>query len=112
VNAPPNFLDNIFNDGMVLWAARLLLISVAFVLAIGGVYVIVSTLVRMKNREWLRRAGPFEVSELPIEALAGQVDYWREQAWARQREVELAEQALDETDEKAQRFLDNMDAGW
>jgi hypothetical protein len=67
---------------------------------------------RVCRREWLRRAGPFEVSELPIEALAAQVDYWREQAWTRQREVELAEQALDETDEKARRFLDIMDAGW
>jgi hypothetical protein len=97
---------------MVLWAARLLLISAAFVLAVGGVYVIVSTLVRMRNREWLRRAGPFEVSELSLDALAGQVEYWREQAWARQREVELAEQELDETDQKTQRFLDIVDGGW
>jgi multisubunit Na+/H+ antiporter MnhB subunit len=59
----PDFVDNVFDNGGVLWAARLLLVSAAGVLAIGGIFIVLSIGIRMKNGEWLRRAGPFEIAE-------------------------------------------------
>lgn len=81
------------------WAARLLLV-VAAVLAFGGVFIVASTVIRMKNGEWLRRAGPFEVSETAADRMAGQVELWRETALA-EREEEVGEltELLDQSDE-------------
>jgi hypothetical protein len=59
----PDFVDNIFDNRGVLWAARLLLVSAAGVLAFGGIFIVVSIGMRMKKGEWLRRAGPFEISD-------------------------------------------------
>src|ERR1700750_3998 len=42
----PDFIDNVFDNRAVLWAARLLLISAAGVLALGGVFILVSLGVR------------------------------------------------------------------
>jgi hypothetical protein len=61
----PDFIDNVFDNRGVLWAARLLLVSAAGVLAIGGVFIVVSIAVRMKNGEWLRRAGPLRFRKDP-----------------------------------------------
>src|SRR4051812_13559390 len=72
----PDFLDNVFHNRAVLWAARLLLVSAAGVLAFGGIFIVASIGVRMKNGEWLRRAGPFEISEGPAHQTAGEVDFW------------------------------------
>lgn len=95
----PDFIDNVFANRGVLWAARLLLVSAAAVLAFGGVFIVVSTGIRMKNGEWLRRAGPFEISETAVDEIEGQVDFWRTAALASEEEVvELTEQ-VDESDE-------------
>jgi hypothetical protein len=59
----PDFVDSIFDNRGVLWAARLLLVSAAGVLAFGGIFIVLSIGIRMKSGEWLRRAGPFEISE-------------------------------------------------
>lgn len=76
----PHVLDIVFDSAPVVWAARLLLVSVAFVLAVGGAFVVVSTIVRMRNGDWLRRAGPFEVSEASLAELEDQVHLWRSAA--------------------------------
>src|SRR5689334_18921508 len=95
----PDFIDNVFANRGVVWAARLLLVSAAAVLAFGGVFIFVSTGIRMKNREWLRRAGPFEISETAVGEIEGQVNFWRTAALASEEEVvELTEQ-VDESDE-------------
>lgn len=73
----PGFVDNVFDNRAVLLAARLLLVSAAGVLAFGGAFIVVSIGNRMKNREWLRRAGPFEISEEPVGRAEGEVDFWR-----------------------------------
>lgn len=83
----PDFVDNIFDNRGVLWAARLLLVSAAGVLAFGGIFIVLSIGMRMKNGEWLRRAGPFEISEEPIGAAQGGVDFWRQAALASDAEV-------------------------
>src|SRR5688572_22457366 len=73
----PNFVDAIFDNRAVIGAARLLLIAAAGVLAVGGVFIVVSTVVRMRTGDWLKRAGPFEVSETAVSELEGQIDFWR-----------------------------------
>ena len=70
----------VFDSRPVIWAARLLLVSVAFVLAVGGAFVVASTVVRMRNGDWLRRAGPFEVSESSVGDLEDDIYLWRSTA--------------------------------
>lgn len=76
----PRVLDVVFDSGPVVWATRLLLVSAAFVLAVGGAFVVTSTVVRMRNGDWLRRAGPFEVSEARLAELEDEVHFWRSAA--------------------------------
>jgi hypothetical protein len=94
----PDFLDSIFQNKGVIWAARLLLVSAAGVLALGGLFIIASIVVRMKNREWLRRAGPFEVSERAVEDLENQIEFWRSAALTGQDEIEQLKDQLEESD--------------
>jgi hypothetical protein len=87
-NSPnPDFLDTIFDNRGVLWAARMLLVSAAAVLAFGGFFIALSIGMRMKNREWLRRAGPFEISEGRLEQATAEVGFWRRAALASDEEV-------------------------
>jgi len=95
----PDFIDNVFDNRGVVWAARLLLVSAAAVLAFGGLFIVVSTGIRMKNGEWLRRAGPFEISETTVSEIEGQLDRWRAAALARQEKVVELTERLDESDE-------------
>lgn len=76
----PDFVDSIFANRGVLWAARLLLVSAAGVLAFGGVFIVLSIGIRMKNGEWLRRAGPFEISEGTLEQAKDEAIFWRRAA--------------------------------
>jgi len=45
----PDFIDNVFANRAVLWAARLLLVSASGVLALGGIFIAASIGIRMKN---------------------------------------------------------------
>jgi hypothetical protein len=95
----PDFIDNVFANRGVVWAARLLLVSAAAVLAFGGVFIVVSTGIRMKNREWLRRAGPLEISETAVGEIEGQLDRWRTVALVRQEKILELTDRLDESEE-------------
>lgn len=95
----PAFIDNVFHNRAVVWAARLLLVSAAAVLAFGGQFIVVSIGMRMKNREWLRRAGPFEVSENTVSEVEGRIDLWRTAAVVSQEEVAELTERLEESDE-------------
>jgi hypothetical protein len=59
----PDYLDNLFDSREVVWIGRLLLAFGTVVLVIAGAFVAASTVVRMRRGDWLKRAGPFEVSE-------------------------------------------------
>lgn len=83
----PDFVDNVFDNRAVLWAARLLLVSAAGVLAFGGIFIVLSIGIRMRNGEWLRRAGPFEISNGPMEMAEDESGYWDRAAQANQEEV-------------------------
>lgn len=83
----PDFIDNVFDNRGVLWAARLLLVSAAGVLAFGGIFIVVSIGIRMRNREWLRRAGPFEISEGEASVAEGDAEFWCEAAVAAEKDA-------------------------
>lgn len=107
--ANPTFVDTIFDNKGVVWAARLLLVSAAGVLAFGGVFIVVSTGIRMKNGDWLRRAGPFEVSETAVSEIESQIAFWRQAALAGQEEVEELTERLTESDELIEQLHDMLD---
>lgn len=107
----PDFIDNIFDNRAVIWAARLLLVSAAAVLAFGGVFIVISIGIRMKNGEWLRRAGPFEISETAVIEIEGQVNFWRQAALARQEEVAELTERLEESDELIEQLHNMLDDG-
>lgn len=109
--ANPGFIDTIFDNRGVVWAARLLLVSAAFVLATGGVFIVVSTVIRMKNGDWLRRAGPFEVSENAVEELEAQFEFWRDTALAGQTEIAELQEQLEESDELIEKLYLALDDG-
>lgn len=80
-------------------SARLLLVSAAAVLAFGGLFIVISIGIRMKNREWLRRAGPFEISETTLSEIEGQRDRWRIAALLEHEEVVELTEHLKKSDE-------------
>lgn len=102
----PDFVDNVFDNRGVIWAARLLLVSAAAVLAFGGVFIVISIGTRMKNGEWLRRAGPFEISEEPLGKTVDEVDVWRQAALANQEEVASLRERLEKSDELVENLRD------
>jgi hypothetical protein len=95
----PDFVDNVFDNRAVLLAARLLLVSAAGVLAFGGLFIVVSIGNRMKDGEWLRRAGPFEIAEEPIGRAEGEVDLWRRIILASDEETANLQDRLRESEE-------------
>ncbi|MGN6258799.1 MAG: hypothetical protein ACTHN3_13810 [Solirubrobacterales bacterium] len=98
----PDFVDNVFDNRGVLWAARLLLVSAAGVLAFGGIFIVVSIGIRMKNGEWLRRAGPFEISEGKVSQAEDEIEYWHRTALERRKEIRNLRERLRQSDELAE----------
>lgn len=82
----PDFVDVVFDNRGVIWAARLLLVSAAGVLAFGGIFIVVSIGIRMRNGEWLRRAGPFEISEESLDRAKDEAGLWHRVAQTSQEE--------------------------
>lgn len=95
----PGFVDNVFDNRGVLWAARLLLVSAAAVLAFGGIFIVLSISIRMKNGEWLRRAGPFEISEGTLEQAKDEAGFWRRAALTSEEEGLRLQARLRESEE-------------
>lgn len=90
----PDFVDNIFDNRGVLWAARLLLVSAAGVLAFGGAFIVLSIGIHIRDRRWLRRAGPFEISDGTLGKAEGEAEYWRRAAWEGEKEVAVLRERL------------------
>lgn len=103
----PDFVDNVFANRAVLWAARLLLVSAAGVLALGGIFIAASIGIRMKNGEWLRRAGPFEISEGKLAQAEAEIDFWQQEALASKQEVIALGQRLECANELAANLPDS-----
>jgi hypothetical protein len=62
----PDFIDNIFDNRGVLWAARMLLVSAAAVLAFGGIFIVVSIGIRMKNGSGCAVLGPLRSPSIAL----------------------------------------------
>lgn len=107
----PNFIDAIFNNKAVIWAARILLVSAAVVLAVGGVFIIASTVVRMQKGDWLKRAGPFEVSEMAVTELEDQIEFWRSTALDGQDEIAELRERLGASDDLIEQLHLALDDG-
>jgi hypothetical protein len=100
----PDFVDNVFDNRGVLWAARLLLVSAAGVLAVGGIFIVISIVIRMKNGEWLRRAGPFEISVDEADEAGEETEFWRQVALASREEAVKLRDRLEQS-ERLVRYL-------
>jgi hypothetical protein len=90
----------------MVFTGRLLIVLAAVVLLACAVFVLASIAVRMRQGHWLRRAGPFEVSE----TATGKVDhrlYGLEEIVVAQR-IEIAE--LGALVEDADRTIANLRA--
>ncbi|HKT84016.1 MAG TPA: hypothetical protein VJQ84_09305 [Solirubrobacterales bacterium] len=94
-----NFIDSIFHNKGVVLAARLLLVSAAVVLAMGGVFIMISMGIRMARGEWLKRAGPFEIGEKDIADIETEIANWEKAAEAGKEEVEELTTRLKASDE-------------
>lgn len=53
------FLDLIFGNRYVVWAARVVLLATALSLLVFSFYLVASIIARTIRRQWLRSAGPF-----------------------------------------------------
>jgi hypothetical protein len=78
--------------------------SAAGVLACGGVFIVISIAVRMKNREWLRRAGPFEISGGTLEQASDENGFWRQAALASREEGDALRERLGRLEELLREF--------
>jgi hypothetical protein len=95
----PGWLDLIFASPLVIFAGRLLLLSIALVLAFASAFTILSVVSWSKHRQWLTKAGPFEVSRDAIETLTQQVEFWQQQAIAENEEAQELRNRLADTEE-------------
>jgi hypothetical protein len=106
----PGYLDNVFANRWVVWAARLAALGFAVVAAFGSLYVCASIVMRMVKGHWLRSAGPFqaEVVEKVTEELNEAGDIWLN-AWqeSESRNTELS-QHLEQATESIQWLVDRL----
>ncbi len=94
IRSNPTVVELVFDSPGVVLAARVLLVLAALVLAVAGAFIVGSMIVRMRNGDWLKRIGPFEVSETAAADLAAQVAHWRSAALDRQRRLDDGSAAL------------------
>lgn len=96
--ANPGFIDNIFHSNLVVFATRLVLLSIALVFAFVGAFVITSIVNSIRKGQWLTRAGSFEVSQHAVTELQQAATFWQSQALALNNQVEELTQHLEESD--------------
>jgi hypothetical protein len=106
----PAFVDNIFANNLVVFAARLVLFSIALVLAVAAAYTIWSIVQWSRAGRLLTKAGPFEVGEEAIDALRAQVGFWREAAERRDDEVEALTERLTVNDRAIKTLIEFVSA--
>jgi hypothetical protein len=83
-----NFIDSVFSDPLVIAAASVAVVYVA-------AFCVISVLARIWNRQWLRRAGPFEISD-EVKDLRNSVERWQQEAGRAKDQIsELQERLAD-----------------
>lgn len=81
------------------------------VLAVGGVFIIASTVVRMRKGDWLKRAGPFEISEMALSEIEDQIEFWRNTALTGQDEIAELRERLEASDDLIEQLHLALDDG-
>lgn len=109
-NKDANWINNVFDNKPVLFVSRLVLFTLGIVVTTGCVFTIVSIYHRFRSKEWLRRIGPFEVSEQAVSDLTAQIDHWRDLATTAQQDIEELKNDLQETQALADHFYDRWQA--
>jgi hypothetical protein len=107
--ANPGWIDLIFASKPIIFAARLLLFSVAVVLAFASAFTVLSIISWTKRRQWLSKAGPFEVSREAVEQLEALSQFWQEQAQIQANEVEQLQEQLRQSNEMIEILLQDED---
>ena len=62
----------------------------------------------MKNGEWLRRAGPFEISAGELDQAEDESDFWHRTALANQKEIVELKERIRESDAVIAKHLDAL----
>ncbi len=104
VSGDAGFIDSIFANNLVLFAARLTLFSAALVLAFTAAYVIYSIWKGMTTGRTLTRFGPFEMQA--VEDLSEEVEMWKKSWLESNEENDQLRQRLRETDALFQRVYE------
>jgi hypothetical protein len=94
--ANPGFIDNVFANNIVLFAARLVLFSAAFVLAFLAAWVVFSAVKGMLAGHILTKFGPLEMQA--IQDLSEDVEMWKNLWTEENAENEELRERLQETD--------------
>lgn len=103
------FVDAIFANKVVLWAARLIVLFGGVVLVIGEVYIAISIGMWMHEQRWLTQIGPFKVEEKrAIADLTAEVETWQTIAADAEEDRESLEERLTESDEVIQHLLERL----
>jgi hypothetical protein len=64
-------LESLFDSDAMVIVGRLLIVAAALVMLVSALFVLASIAVRARRGDWLKRAGPFEVSD----TVAGEVGH-------------------------------------
>lgn len=104
--ANPGFIDNIFHSNLVVFATRLVLLSIALVFAFVGAFVITSIVNWIRKGQWLTRAGSFEVSQHLVTELHQAASFWQDQALGLNNHVEELTERLEQSDALLASLLD------
>jgi hypothetical protein len=77
----------------------LILLSSGVVLAVGGLFIVVSIAKLWTAQRWFTRFGPFEASPEAIGTLAEEVEFWRTHAIEQSEIVSELQERLQEADD-------------
>jgi hypothetical protein len=100
-------LEALFDSEAMLLMGRLLIIVATVVMLACGLFALASMAVRMRHGHWLRRAGPFEVSENAMGEADQRTQALTEILIAQQAQLAAFEGALEE----AKRAVSDRDRG-
>jgi hypothetical protein len=95
VKEDASFLDTLTASRLVVAAVRVVIFYVA-------VFIALSVAVRIWNGQWLRKAGPFEVSEEVVQVLKHKIKEWEVSADKDQAEIDRLKAQIVRADETLQ----------
>lgn len=95
IDGGPNVLELLFDSDPMLLVGRLLIATGLIVMLACALFVLASIAVRMRRGHWLRRAGPFEVSDTTAGAVDHGTEVLKEKIGEQRRRIAALEMLLD-----------------